>query len=144
MTNLVGSAVSEAATLTVLKKPAITGQPKSVTADPGETVSFRVTASGSDLSYQWYYRTSVSGSWTKSSNGTGATLTIEAKSYRSGYQYRCVVTNSLGSATSSAATLTVIQPITIGTQPKAKEVYEGGSATFSTSATGGTMSPIPS
>ena len=107
VTNLVGSAVSEAATLSVLKKPAITGQPKSVTADPGETVSFRVTASGSDLSYQWYYRTSATGSWSKSSNGTGATLTVEAKSYRSGYQYRCVVTNGLGSATSSAATLTV-------------------------------------
>ena len=78
-----------------------------MTAAAGQSVSFTVKATGDDLSYQWYYRTSASGSWSKSTNGTGATLTIEAKSYRSGYQYRCVVTNSLGSATSSAATLTV-------------------------------------
>ena len=65
-----GSALSEAATLTVLQAPAVTAQPQSVSVKENETVSFTVTASGDDLSYQWYYRTSASGSWSKSSNGT--------------------------------------------------------------------------
>ena len=107
VSNVYGTLTSSTATLSVRQKPAITSQPQSVTAAAGQSVSFTVKATGDDLSYQWYYRTSASGSWSKSTNGTGATLTIEAKSYRRGYQYRCVVTNSLGSATSSAATLTV-------------------------------------
>ncbi len=101
-----GSVLSEAATLTVQQAPSITAQPQSVTAEAGTTASFAVTAEGTDLSYEWQYRTSASGSWNKYSGGSG-TLTIEAKSYRNGYQYRCVVTNSLGSVTSEAATLTV-------------------------------------
>ncbi|MGZ4973772.1 MAG: immunoglobulin domain-containing protein, partial [Limisphaerales bacterium] len=51
--------------------------------------------------------------------------------------YRCVVSNSAGSATSTAATLTVIVPPTITAQPQNANVLQiGGTATFSVSATG--------
>ncbi len=96
-------------TLTVVTKPTITTQPASKTVSAGTTVKFTVKASGGALKYQWYYRTSSSGSWTKCT-GTGAataTLTVEAKAFRNGYQYRCRVSNAAGYKYSSAATLTV-------------------------------------
>ena len=109
MTNSSGSVYSSAATLTVGGKPVITRQPASVTVAAGETASFSVTATGA-ASYQWYYRTSSSGSWTEVSAASGktATYSLTAAARHNGYQYRCKVTNSSGSVYSSAATLTVL------------------------------------
>ncbi len=100
---------SVAVTLNVL---GIKTQPKSVGAAAGNTVSFKVVAVGKGLTYQWQYRTSPSGTWrncTSSTEGYNkATLKVEAKTYRNGYQYRCVVGDSAGnSVNSQAATLTV-------------------------------------
>jgi hypothetical protein len=51
--------------------------------------------------------------------------------------YRCVVSNSAGSATSTAATLTVIVPPTVTGQPQNANVLQSGtSATFTVTATG--------
>ena len=47
---------SNAATVTINVPLAITQQPKSVTANVGEKVTFSVKATGKDLSYQWYYK----------------------------------------------------------------------------------------
>ncbi|MBR5343630.1 MAG: immunoglobulin domain-containing protein [Oscillospiraceae bacterium] len=108
VSNAMGYVYTSAVKLTVTEKPVITAQPASKSASEGATVKFTVTAEGA-ASYQWYYRTSSSGSWQECS-GTGAataTLTIEAKSFRNGYQYRCKVTNDKGYVYSSAATLTV-------------------------------------
>ena len=109
LTNSVGSVYTNTVTLTVCTKPTITTQPTSRTVSAGTTVNFTVKAAGGALKYQWYYRTSSSGEW-KKCTGTGATtrtLTVEAKSFRSGYQYRCRVTNVAGYKYSSAVTLTV-------------------------------------
>ena len=138
LTNRFGTTTSSAATLTVLSKPAITTQPANQSAASGETVQFTVAATGSSLKYQWYYRTSASGSWAKST-GTGsatATLTVEAKTYRDGYQYRCRVSNDLGYVYSSAATLTVLPKPTITTQPSSKTVSAGTTVKFTVKATG--------
>ena len=110
VTNSAGTTTSSTATLTVTSasKPSITTQPKSVTASAGATVTFKVVATGAE-SYQWQYRTSSSGTW-KDSPATGnqtAKLTVPATAGRNGYQYRCKVTNSAGTVTSSTATLTV-------------------------------------
>ena len=75
--------------------------------------TFTVAASGSNLKYQWQYRTSSSGSWANvtSSQGTGGTTasftTVATTVAMSGYQYRCVISNNAGSVNSNAATLTV-------------------------------------
>ena len=134
--NVLGSLYTKTATLSV--KPAITTQPKSQTAAEGATVKFTVAASGSGLSYQWYFRKSSSDSWSKSS-GTGATtasLSVEVKSYRNGYQYRCKVTNAGGYVYSNAATLTVAAKPVITTQPKDQTAAVGATATFTIAATG--------
>jgi uncharacterized repeat protein (TIGR03806 family) len=106
-----GSVTSAAATLTVTAgnvAPSITTQPANVTVTAPATATFSVTAGGTaPLSYQWQSMppggafASIAGA-TASSYTTPATTTA-----MSGTQYRVVVTNSVGTITSSAATLTV-------------------------------------
>lgn len=87
-------------------KPKITTQPKSQSVKQGASVTFKVSATGGSLKYQWYYRKSSSGSWTKMAGKTSATLKITAQRYN-GYQYRCRVSNKSGYVNSKAATLKV-------------------------------------
>ncbi len=144
VSNAMGYKYSTAATLTVTApvKPTISTQPKSQSAAVGSTVQFSVTAAGGGLSYQWYYRTGSDGEW-KQSTGTGATtrtLSVEAKSYRDGYQYRCKVSNTAGYKYSSAATLTVVVKPTITTQPSSKTAAAGTTVKFTVKADGGDLS----
>src|SRR6266849_4443770 len=103
-------------------------------ADVGanQPATFSITASGTaHLSYQWQ------------KNGAdinGATLasytTPVATAQDNAAQFRVVVSNSAGSATSSAATLTVDSPPTIVTPPVNQTVTAGQMATFSVTASG--------
>ncbi len=102
------SVTSSAATLTVTA-PKITAQPKSVTASAGSYVQFSVTATGSNLTYQWQVSTDGGSTWSNSpaeGNKTAA-LTVPVTASRNGYKYRCIVKSGTASVTSSAATLTV-------------------------------------
>ena len=114
VTNKAGSVTSEAAVLTLVlaDKPVITSQPQSVTVKAGTAVSFTVEATGEGLEYQWYFRTSSTGTWSKStaSCANTPTYTLEAAKVvksRSGYEYRCLVKNEGGSVYSEAAVLTI-------------------------------------
>ena len=81
--------------------PSITVQPSSVSVTEGESATLTVTASGSSLSYQW------SKDGTAISGATSATYTISAATTSDAGSYTVAVTNSGGSVTSNAATLTV-------------------------------------
>ena len=120
-------------------KPTITTQPTSISVQEGDKASFSVKAAGSDLTYQWYYRTSSTGSWTAVSSASGKTDTysLTTAARHNGYQYRCKVSNSAGSVYSGIVTLTVTPaaPV-ITTQPASVSVQEGGKASFSVKATG--------
>jgi hypothetical protein len=132
VTNAMGTVCSDAATLS-LSKPTVTKDPTDKTAAPDETVTFTVTATNA-ASYQWYFRKTETGSWSKCSNGTSASLPVEAKAYRHGYQYRCAVKNAAGTVYSNAATLRVKPGIT--TQPTDKTASSGETVTFTVKATG--------
>ncbi|MBQ2309023.1 MAG: BspA family leucine-rich repeat surface protein [Erysipelotrichales bacterium] len=141
--NAYGTAMSNPATLTVKQKPVITAQPKSQTVKPGTAVDFKVAASGEGLKYQWYYRTSASGTWSKSTAACATTDTYSLTSAqvvkaRNGYQYKCVVSNEAGSATSNAATLTVSSPglPVITAQPQSKTAVSGTAVSFKITASG--------
>ncbi len=138
VSNSVGSVTSNAATLTVNPAPvapSITTQPSSVTITAGQTATFSVTATGTaPLSYQWKKNgTSISGA-TSASYTTPAETTAD-----NGAQFTVVVTNSVSSVTSNAATLTVnpapVAP-SITTQPSSVTITAGQTATFSVTATG--------
>jgi len=138
VSNSAGSTVSDNATLTVnavvVVAPAITSQPSTLTVTAGQAASFFVTASGSaPLTYQWKKAgTAISGA-------TSATYTIAATTSTSAGSYSVTVTNSAGSATSSAATLTV-NPVVVApaitSQPSSLTVTAGQAASFSVTASG--------
>ena len=137
--NDAGSVTSSAAALTVKLRPVITDHPQDATATEGGAVTFRVTATGSDLTYQWQYRV-PGGSW-KNSPAEGnrtAALTVPVTLSRNGNSYRCVVTNSAGSDTSDPATLTVCKLVSpsITGQPRSVTAEAGGTAVFRITAVG--------
>jgi hypothetical protein len=117
----------------------ITTQPTSQSVTMGQTATFTVLASGTaPLNYQWQRNGANISGGTNSSYTTPATTTAD-----NGAKFNVVVSNSVGSATSSAATLTVnAAPTapTITAQPTNQAVTVGQTATFSVSATG---SPTP-
>ncbi len=139
VTNANGSAMSDAAMLTLQSPPVITTQPESVTAEEGkQDAVFSIVASGSDLLYRWQYRV-PGGVWIDATE-TGcntAALTVPATMSRNGYNYRCIVSNELGSDASDTVTLTVIVAVPeITTQPEDQEVIVGETVMFTVSATG--------
>ena len=89
--------------------PAITTQPSNVTVTAPTTATFAVSASGSPApTYQWHSAPSGSSTFTAIIGATSASYTTGATVVSmSGTQFRCVATNSVGSVTSTAATLTV-------------------------------------
>lgn len=89
--------------------PTITTQPTSQTVTEGGTATFTVVTSGTEpLSYQWQQSTDSGQSWTDIGGATDATYTTGVTTTSmNGYQYRCVVSNSAGSITSDAVSLTV-------------------------------------
>jgi hypothetical protein len=89
--------------------PVITAQPQSLTVTAGESASFSVTATGdaATLAYQWE-SSSGGSSWNALDSVTSAVYGIDAVTAdMNGRQYRCVVTDRNGRATSDAAMLTV-------------------------------------
>ena len=93
----------------MLFRSTITGQPVSVTKPTGQKAYFTVTATGTGtLTYQWQYSTNGTTWYDTALTGYNTkTLTVTASAAVNGRYYRCIVTDSKGSTTSSAAKLTV-------------------------------------
>jgi hypothetical protein len=122
--------------------PAIVTQPANQTVAPGETATFTVAASGNPA-YQWQVSTNGGSTWTDMtdvapySGVTTTTLTVTAATVGlGGNQYRAVATNSTGTATSNAATITVGTSAAITSQPLSQTIASGLTATVSVVATG--------
>jgi len=96
------SSTSSSSTTTTVSAPTITAQPASQTIAVGGAASFSVTAAGSDtLTYQWYKDSSAI------SGATASTYAISSVAASDAGSYYVTVSNSGGTSTSSAATLTV-------------------------------------
>ena len=95
--------------LCVAEPPQVTAHPVDQTdVAPGSDVTFSVTATGTKpLSYQWQKDGVNLSDGGRISGATTATLTITGVTESDEGGYRCVVTNSAGTATSNTATLTV-------------------------------------
>jgi hypothetical protein len=95
--------------------PSILAQPQGVTNFWGDTATFAVTAGGDNLSFQWYYP-NLSTPLANGSSGYGAgmisgsTTNVLVLSYVDTNQagnYQVIITNTLGSITSSVAHLQI-------------------------------------
>jgi hypothetical protein len=136
--NSAGSATTASATLTVQYAPSVTTSPKSVTVNAGQNVTFTAAASGNPApTVQWQVSSNGGSSYTDIAGATGTTLTLTGvQASQNGYKYRAVFTNSLGSATTSAATLTVQFAPVVTVNPSSQTVSAGQSVTFTVAATG--------
>ncbi|OAI45604.1 hypothetical protein AYO44_12740, partial [Planctomycetaceae bacterium SCGC AG-212-F19] len=95
--------------------PAITTQPASATVNAGQAASFSVVASGTaPLTYQWQHL--VGSTWTNVGTNA-ASFSITSAATADAGSYRVIVSNSVGSATSNTATLTVNVAPAITSQP---------------------------
>ncbi len=109
--------------------PIITVQPTNQIVTVGQTATFSVTATGTaPLSYQWQKNgANISGA-TSASYTTPSTATAE-----NGSTFKVVASNSVGSVTSHAATLTVNGlpgAPAITQQPQSETIQAGQSSTF--------------
>ncbi len=130
-TNSLGSVTSSAAVLIVNQAPIFTTQPASLTVVAPAAASFTAAASGFPVpTYQWQKGgVAISGA-------TSATYSIPTTSLSDAATYTCVATNSIGTATSNGAVLTIQVPPAITTQPTGTTVTAGASASFTVVATG--------
>ena len=133
-TNSSGTATTTAATLTVNTAPAVTTNPSDTAVCDGAMATFTAAASGSPApTVQW--QVSTGGPFSNIPGATSTTLSFTASTADNGKQYRAVFTNTCGSATTTAATLT-INPSTSATTPSDQTVCQGATADFSTTASG--------
>jgi Bacterial Ig domain/Putative Ig domain/Immunoglobulin domain/Immunoglobulin I-set domain len=139
VTNSAGSMTSGVATLTVSAAavaPSITTQPASQSVTAGQTATFTVTATGTaPLIYQWQKNGTAIAGATSSTYTTPATISTD-----NGAQFTATVKNSVGSTTSSAATLTV-SAVSSPPQITSSQLPGGfvaGSYSATLAATGGT------
>ncbi|MBO4676003.1 MAG: leucine-rich repeat protein [Oscillospiraceae bacterium] len=136
-----GTIVSKtSAGVTVTTPPVIAAQPAAATVAVDETATFKVTATGAGLSYQWQYSKDGGTSWYNKTGATEASYSVTAKISYSGMLYRCQVSSGAGSVTSDPAKLTVLRKPAVTTQPSDKTVAEGGIATFKVVASGSGLS----
>ena len=122
-------------TIAIGSAPVITTQPVSKTVTAGTTASFSVLASGNPTpTYQWQKGgIGISGA-------NASTYTIASPASGDAGNYTVTATNSIGTVTSSVATLTVNTLPTITTQPVSATATAGTTVIFSVNATAGTSS----
>ncbi len=137
-TNSIGIAITSAATLTVDTPPAVTTQPANQTVSAGNTATFTAAASGNPApTVQWQLSTNGGSSFSNISGATSTTLSLSSvTASMNGFEYQAVFTNSVGSVTTSAATLTVNYAPTVTTNPSNQTVSTGNTATFTAAASG--------
>lgn len=125
-------------TLQICEPPAITDQPDDVTVCAGQPATLSVTATGTNLAYQWEIWSVLPGGTGFWNNLEGATANSYTNPSPAGtHNYRCVVSNECGTAESGSAHIEADQPAAITAQPAAHTpVCPGGTATLTVTATG--------
>ena len=132
VSNSCTSVTSANAALTVNTPPLITTPPADQAICAGQSVTFSVTAGGTNPTYQWRKNGVNIGGATSATYTKAGLISTDAGSYDV-----VVSVNSCSSVTSAAATLTVNTTPAITTQPAASQIIcLGTSATFSVVASG--------
>ena len=129
---------SNAATITIGSVAlSITKHPANLTVHAGDNATFKVTATGTGLKYQWYYKKSGATSWSAWSDRTTASTTATANDTWNKMQVRCKVTDSSGNSVySNAATITIAAPLKITQQPSNLTTKAGNDVAFIIKASG--------
>lgn len=139
VTSSYGSITSAVAALSVVFPPSFTSQPTNQIVAAGANAVFSANVSGAlPLSYQWQKNGTSLSDGGAISGATTDILTLSAVTLMNAGNYRLIVTNVYGTATSSVAVLAVTQPPVITTGLIAQTVQCGGNAVFAVAASGST------
>lgn len=112
-----------APSVTPCTAPSITVQPTSQTITAGQSVTFTVAATTETTPrVQWQVSVDHGSTWINATGATSSTLSGTATAFTNGWEFRAQFTNPIGSATTSAATLTV---------PSTSVIAPSGGATVS-------------
>ncbi len=107
--NVAGTVTTNAVNLSVATAPAVLVAPTNTTVNEGAQASFTAKASGSPTpAVQWQVSVNNGSTWTNISGATSSTYSFTTAATDNGKQYRAVFTNSVGSATTTPAVLSVI------------------------------------
>ncbi|MBG90019.1 MAG: hypothetical protein CMO80_24405, partial [Verrucomicrobiales bacterium] len=125
ISNSFGTAVSAPAYVTTPGAPSVLGQPQDATVLEGQTVTFSMLPNGSQpFRVQWL----KDGQFL--ANASGLSLTISNVTALDAGGYTAVIGNTFGFSSSQPATLSVIVPPVILTQPAHQLISVGGVASF--------------
>ncbi|MFN0188106.1 MAG: T9SS type A sorting domain-containing protein [Bacteroidia bacterium] len=139
-------AISNSATVSLIRLPAITAQTPSRSICEGLNVSFSVSTVGAGLTFQWQYNNGSG--WINLtntppySNTTGAGLLITATPYSLHLtNYRCIVTGTCAPpAISDSVFIVVDRTPTITLEPVSDSICIGNSTSFAINAYGSAIS----
>jgi Immunoglobulin I-set domain len=135
-TNTTGTATTNITTLTFFPPPTLVTDPISQTVIAGRTVTFRAAASGNPSpTVQWQVSTDGGNIYTIIPGATSTTYSFSGAAADNGYKYEAVFTNTGGSVTTTAATLTVDSAPVITLNPSEGIALPGQVATFTAAAT---------
>ena len=142
ISNSAGSVTTGTATLTVtedvtppvqptVKKPGISKQPQNVSVKAGEQATFTVKATGTDLTYQWQINRNNGKGFVDITGADKASYTTGVVDMLcNGYKYQCVISDSAGSVTTNAATLTVTESTTPSPDPVSYKILDGANSSW--------------
>jgi hypothetical protein len=117
VSNASGSATSSSAALTVRVPPSIVTHPAPQTVNPGESVTFTVSVSGTaPFTYQWRLNN------TAMPGQTNATLVFNSAGHTNGGNYNVSVANPAGTALSQFAEL-IVRPQLASIRPMGSAPY---------------------
>ena len=104
------SITSNTITVTLKKAPVITSQPVSITGKIGDTVEFKIGASGNNLTYKWQYMMKGQNTWKDFVNGSTSTMKKVLGDTYDDLKVRVIVRDADGnSVTSNVVNVTIIK-----------------------------------
>lgn len=117
--------------------PSITTQPGNATVKAGETATFTIAASGTDLTYLWQIDRNDGNGWVNIDGATAASYTTSTVDIScNGFKYQCVVSNSVGTDTSNTAVLTVTENTTPAPGSVDYEILDGANTSWEQNSDG--------
>ena len=136
-TNATGTATTTAALLSVTQAPSVTAPPIATTVAVGATYTFTAAASGNPVPTVQWQRSNDNGiTWATIAGATSTTYTATASPSDQGAQFQAVFTNTTGSATTTAAVLTVTLAPSLVSSPVSVTVDVGTTNVFTAVAYG--------
>ena len=120
-----------------VEAPVITTQPGNATVKAGETATFTIAASGTDLTYQWLIDRNDGNGWVNIAGATATSYTTSTVDIScNGFKYQCVVSNSAGMVTSNTAVLTVTENTTPAPNPVDYDILDGANSSWTQNSDG--------